>query len=300
MPYFHLVFTLPHALHTLIALRPRVIYEILFAAASATLVEFAANPRWLGGKLAFSLVLHTWKQALGRHVHVHALVAGGALTADGEWKSPKRGFLFPVRALSRVFRGKFMAALTEARGAGQPLATALADDKVWRALRQQLLAHDWVVYAKQPLGGPEQVLDYLGRYTHRVAISNERLVGMDETAVRFRVRATPGKRVLQLPAEEFIDRFLLHVLPSGFKRIRHYGLLAPAAKATQLSLARQALSVPEPDPVLTATVKDFLQRIGGTEWTRCTHCHEGRFVPTAAIPPQRQAMPPSISVRGPP
>jgi len=300
VPYFHLVFTLPHALHTLIALRPRVIYEILFAAASATLVEFAANPRWLGGKLAFSLVLHTWKQDLGRHVHVHALVAGGALTAEGEWKSPTRGFLFPVRALSRVFRGKFMAALSEARGAGQPLAAALADDKVWRALRQQLLAHDWVVYAKQPLGGPEQVLDYLGRYTHRVAISNERLVGMDETTVRFRVRATPGKRVLQLPAEEFIDRFLLHVLPSGFKRIRHYGLLAPAAKATQLSLARQALSVPEPDPVLTATVKDFLQRIGGAEWARCTHCHAGRFVPTAAIPPQRQATPPSISARGPP
>lgn len=300
VPYFHLVFTLPHALHTLIALRPRVIYEVLFAAASATLTEFAANPRWLGGKLAFSLVLHTWKQDLGRHVHVHALVAGGALTSEGEWKSPKRGFLFPVRALSRVFRGKFMAALSEARGAGQPLAAALADDKVWRALRQQLLAHDGVVYAKQPLGGPEQVLEYLGRYTHRVAISNERLVGMDETTIRFRVRATPGKRVLSVPAEEFIDRFLLHVLPSGFKRIRHYGLLAPAAKATQLSRARQALSVPEPDPVITATVEDFLQRIGGADWMRCTHCHEGRFVPTAAIPPQRQATSPSTSVRAPP
>lgn len=120
VPYFHLVFTLPHALHTLIGQRPRVIYEILFAAASATLAEFAANPRWLGGKLAFSLVLH-------------ALVAGGALTAEGKWKLPKRGFLFPVRALSRVFRGKFMAALTETRGAGQPLAAVLADDKVWRA-----------------------------------------------------------------------------------------------------------------------------------------------------------------------
>jgi hypothetical protein len=153
------------------------------------------------------------------------------------------------------------------------LAEALADEKVWRALRQQLLRHDWVVYAKQPLGGPEQVLEYLGRYTHRVAISNERLVGMDETTVRFRVRATPGKRVLQLPAEEFIDRFLLHVLPGGFKRIRHYGLLAPAAKATKLALARQALSVPEPDPLITATVQEFLQRVGAPS---------GRAVPTAA------------------
>jgi hypothetical protein len=132
-----------------------------------------------------------------------------------------------------------------------------------------LLAHDWVVYAKKPLGGPEQVLEYLGHYTQRVAISNERLVGMDATTFRFRVRATPGKRVLSVPAEEFIDRFLLHVLPSGFKRIRHYGLLAPAAKATRLALARQALSVPLPDPVITATVEDFLQRVDRAEWARC-------------------------------
>jgi hypothetical protein len=221
--YFHLVFTLPHALHALIGQRPRLIHEMLFGAASATLGEFGANPRWLGGTLAFSLVLHTWKQDLGRHVHVHALVAGGALTPAGEWQSPKRGFLFPVKALSRVFRGKFIAALAEARGAGQPLAEALADEKLWRALCRELYAHDWVVYAKQPLGGPEQVLEYLARYTHRVAISNERLVGMDEKTVRFRVRATQGKRVLRLPAEEFIARFLLHVLPDGFKRIRHYG-----------------------------------------------------------------------------
>ena len=176
----------------------------------------------------------------------------------------------------------------------------LADEKVWRALRQQLLAHDWVVYAKQPLGGPEQVLEYLGRYTHRVAISNERLVGMDETTVRFRVRATPGKRVLSVPAEEFIDRFLLHVLPSGFKRIRHYGLLASAAKGKKLALARQALSVPTPDPVIPATVEDFLRRIGRAEYARCPHCQVGRFVLTAVILPQRSAAPPIASVRGPP
>ena len=300
VPYFHLVFTLPHALNALIGQRARVIYEILFAAASATLSEFAANPRWLGGKLAFSLVLHTWQQDLGRHVQVHALVAGGALSASGDWISPTRGFLFPVKALSRVFRGKFIAALGEARGAGQPLAEALADEKGWQALRTQLRAHDWVVYAKQPLGGPQQVLEYLARYTHRVAISNERLVGMDETLVRFRVRARPGKRVLQLPAQTFIERFLLHVLPSGFKRIRHYGLLAPAAKATKLALARQALSVPEPDPVITATVEDFLQRVGRAQWARCPHCGEGRFVPTARIPPLRLATPQGAPVRGPP
>ncbi|MBL8395964.1 MAG: IS91 family transposase [Candidatus Accumulibacter sp.] len=300
VPYFHLVFTLPHALHALVGQRPRVIYEMLFGAAAATLTEFGANPRWLGGKLAFSLILHTWKQDLARHVQVHALVAGGALTPEGEWRSPKRGFLFPVRALSPVFRGKFIAALSEARGPGQRLAESLADEKLWLALRQQLYAHDWVVYAKQPLGGPEQVVEYLGRYTLRVAISNERLVAMDETTVRFRVRATPGKRVLQLPAAEFIERFLRHVLPSGFKRIRHYGLLAPAAKATKLALARQALSVPAPDAVITATVEDFLQRVGRAEWARCPHCGAGRFVPTAVMPPLHLATPPGTSVRGPP
>jgi len=300
VPYFHLVFTLPHALNGLIGQRPRAMYELLFAVASATLTDFAANPRWLGGTPAFSLVLHTWKQDLGRHVHVHALVAGGALTAEGEWKSPRRGFLFPVKALSSVFRGRFMAALSSARGAGQPLAEALADEKVWRALRRQLLTHDWVVYAKQPLGGPAQVLEYLARYTHRVAISNERLVDMDETTVRFRVRATAGKRVLRLPAAVFIERFLLHVLPTGFKRIRHYGLLASAAKGKKLALARQALSVPTPDPVIPATVEDFLRRIGRAEYARCPHCQVGRFVLTAVILPQRSAAPPIASVRGPP
>jgi len=233
-------------------------------------------------------------------VHVHALAAGGALTPKGESKSPKRGFLLPVQARSRVFRGQFMAALGEARGAGQPLAEAPADEKLWRAVRQQLLRHDWVVYAKQPLGGLEQVLEYLARYTHRVAIANERLVGMDETTVRFRVRATPGKRVLRLPAEEFIERFLLHVLPGGFKRIRHYGLLAPAAKATRLALARQALSVPAPDPLLPATVQDFVLRVDRAEWARCPHCGAGRFMPTAVIPPLRLATPLGTSVRGPP
>ena len=145
----------------------------LFGAVSATLTEFAANPRWLGGVPAFSLVLHTWKQDLGRHVHVHALIAGGALSATGEWKTAKRGFLFPVKALSKVFRGKFVAALKMARDNGKLRGQALADD-AWRELISRLHAHEWVVYAKQPLGGPAQVLEYLGRYTHRVAISNER------------------------------------------------------------------------------------------------------------------------------
>lgn len=222
VPYFHLVFTLPHALHGLVAGHPRRIYETLFAAAAATLAEFAASPRHLGGETAFTLVLHTWKQDLGRHVHVHALVAGGALTVAGEWQHQKRGFLFPVKALSRVFRGKFVAALTERRATGQLPTVAANGD--WLRLKAALYAHEWVVYAKAPLGGPAQVLEYLGRYTHRVAISNERIVGIDQDGVALRVRAdatTGKKRTLRLAGNEFIERFLMHVLPPGFKRIRH-------------------------------------------------------------------------------
>ncbi len=299
VPYFHLVFTLPHELNGLIGVAPRALYEILFGAVSATLTEFAANPRWLGGTPTFSLVLHTWKQDLGRHVHVHALVAGGALTATGEWVVAKRGFLFPVKALSRVFRGKFVAALTAGRTSG-PLAAATADTGAWRTLLDRLHAHEWVVYAKQPLGGPAQVLEYLGRYTHRVAISNERILGVDDHEVRFRVRASAQghtKRTLAVPAETFIDRFLLHVLPKGFKRIRHYGLLGPAGKTVKLAQARAALSVPAPDPVVVESVAAFMRRIDRIEWTRCPHCGQGAFVPTAAIAPTPLHVPFS---RGPP
>ena len=295
VPYFHLVFTLPHDLNGLIGQSPRALYEMLFSAVSGTLTEFAANPRWLGGTAAFSLVLHTWKQDLGRHVHLHALVPGGALKADGQWVAAKRGFLFPVHALSRVFRGKFVAALKRSREQGTLHTEALRGDALWTepawgALLTRLYAHDWVVYAKQSLGGPEQVLEYLGRYTHRVALSNERILAMDAHTVRLRVRDAAHanrRRALSLPAHTFIERFLLHVLPKGFKRIRHYGLLGPADKAAKLAQARTALSVPTPDPALIESLKEFIGRINRIEWLRCTHCAIGRLVPTAPLAPAR-------------
>ena len=297
VPYFHVVFTLPHDLNGLIGQRPRVLYELLFGAVSATLTEFAANPRWLGGTLAFSLVLHTWQQDLGRHVHVHALVAGGALTADGEWVTTKRGFLFPVQALSRVFRGKFVTALERERTEGGLNDETLLTRMDWQKLRRALYAHDWVVYAKQPLGGPAQVLEYLGRYTHRVAISNERMARIDECGVAFRVRANDGgkKRMRLLPGAEFIRRFLLHVLPRGFKRIRHYGLLGPAHKTVHLAAARAALDAPQPDPAVIESVAAFLQRVMRIEWARCPHCRRGQFEVVQAIPPAQRGQP-----RGPP
>jgi hypothetical protein len=298
VPYFHLVFTLPHALNGLIGAAPRALYETLFGAASATLSEFAASPRHLGGVAAFSLVLHTWTQDLRRHVHVHALVAGGALTSSGEWIAPKKGFLFPVRALSRVFRGKFVAALDALRQVGR-VPQQFAADSDWQRLKRQLYAHDWVVYAKQPLGGPQAVLDYLARYTHRVAISNERILGIDGDDVLLRVRADPSsgnKRTVRIAGTEFIGRFLLHVLPAGFKRIRHYGLLSPARKKDALAAARQALGAPAPQPAVIESVAQFLGRVARIEHLNCPHCGCGQFRVVAVMAPQPRLYRP----RGPP
>ena len=287
VPYFHLVFTLPHALNGLIGQCPRALYEMLFGAVSATLTEFAANPRWLGGTAAFTLVLHTWKQDLGRHVHAHALMAGGALGVDGKWVAAKRGFLFPVKALSKVFRGKFVAALKTAHQGGKLRETGLAEH-AWRDLLARVHRHDWVVYAKEPLGGPLQVLDYLGRYTHRVAIANERILDIGTDTVSVRVRdwiQGNRRRTLSVPAQTFIERFLLHVLPKGFKRIRHYGLIGPAHKAAKLAAARAALDAPAPDPAVVESVEAFMHRIERHEYLRCTHCGRGQFVPTSPIAP---------------
>ncbi len=297
--YFHLVFTLPHDLNGLIGQCPRALYEMLFGAVSATLTQFAANPRWLGGTAAFTLVLHTWKQDLARHVHAHALMAGGALGIDGQWVAAKRGFLFPVKALSKVFRGKFVAALKTARQDGKLNQAPLAEH-AWRDLLALVHQHDWVVYAKEPLGGPAQVLDYLGRYTHRVAISNERIldIGADTVSVRVRDSAHGNRRrTLKLPAQTFIERFLLHVLPKGFKRIRHYGLIGPAHKAARLAAARAALDAPAPDPIVVESVEAFMRRIDQHQRLRCQHCGKGRFVPTAPIAPVAL---PLIHLRGPP
>jgi hypothetical protein len=230
---------------------------------------------------------------------VHALVAGGALSAAGKWVSARRGFLFPVQALSRVFRGKFVAALEQARTSAALGEDTAPSDTAWRELRERLYRHDWVVYAKQPLGGPAQVLEYLARYTHRVAISNERIVaiGPTEVALRARVNGEIGKkRTLRLAGTEFIERFLQHVLPHGFKRIRHYGLLGPAHKSARLASARDALDAPQPQPALIESVAAFMQRVANFDWIGCPHCRLGQFKVLLAITPQ----PPCHPSRAPP
>jgi hypothetical protein len=296
VPYFHLVFTLPHELNALAQGNPRALYAMLFAAAAETLVEFGENPRWLGGSIAATLVLHTWGQTLSQHLHVHVLVAAGALSESGTWVRSRRGFLFPVKALSIVFRGKFLAALGAALAGGRLTlsgsTTALGEPRAQRSLLADLRKHSWVVYAKRPFAGPQQVLEYLGRYTHRTALSNERLVSCDARAVRFRYKDTAHgsrRRVMELPALEFLRRFALHVLPRGFNRIRHYGLLANRRKRALLAVARAALDVPT--PVRTDTpaesVATFWQRIAGLDIQRCPHCQLGtlRFLATLAPQP---------------
>lgn len=262
---------------------------------AGTLNAFAANPRWLGGTPSFTLVLHTWKQDLGRHIHVHALVAGGALTAEEKWVNAKHGFLFPIDALSSVYRGKFMAALDAARKAGTLRHEAAQGDASWGTLNAALYRHNWVVYAKQPLGGPAQVLEYLGRYTHRVAISNERILGIEGNTVRFKMRDSANgnrKKMVRMEAGEFIGRFMQHMLPGGFKRIRHYGLLGPAHKTANLAAACAALEAPVPDPVVVESVEVFMRRVADIEWLNCPHCREGVFRVVQVIPPQLPRAPP--------
>lgn len=300
VPYYHLVFTLPHELNDLAQGNPRALYAMLFAAASETLLDFGRNPRWLGGEIAATLVLHTWGQTLSQHLHVHCLIAAGALSTDGAWIRARRGFLFPVKALSAVFRGKFLAALSSALQRGQlALArgtAALGAPRAQRALLAELRKHAWVVYAKRPFAGPEAVLQYLGRYTHRTALSNERLVSLEHAVVRFRYKDYAHgarRRVMALGAAEFLRRFALHVLPHGFMRIRHYGLIANRNKHTLLAQARTALEAPTPAPVATPPESPaaFWQRIAALDIEQCPHCRLGRlrliarFAPQLARPP---------------
>lgn len=292
LPYCHLVFTLPHALNSLAQFHARWVYRALMQCTAATLTEFAANPRWLGATPAFTLVLHTWTQDLRQHIHVHALMACGGLDGQGQWCTPKRTptFLFPVHALSRVLRAKVLDALLQAGQAGKLPHDPATTDVARQARLVQLKRHDWVVYAKTPLAGPEVVLDYLSRYTHRVAISNERIVGIDDSGVRLRVRANShgGKRTVVIDGQTFIARFLQHVLPPGFKRIRHYGLLSPALKAKKLAAARAALAMPAANEQAREDAAAFLKRVAGIDASCCPHCRLGRWRTTEVLTPNNR------------
>ena len=315
VPYTHLVFTLPHSLNGLYGAHPRWLIDTLFTCTAQTLSEFAANPQWMGttnGTPAFSLVLHTWTQDLRLHIHVHAVMACGVLAkagdVGGQWYTPTRkpDFLFPVPALSKVFRGKFLAALSRAHYKGDIENDPQGDTKAWCARQRQLYKHKWVVYAKTPLGGPAQVLEYLSRYTHRTAISNERIRAITAEEVAFTVRANDrgGKRLERLDGAEFVRRFLLHVLPTGVKRIRHYGVLASACKGVMLSAARTALQMPQPTAQAMESAQGFMARVAKIDASMCPCCKVGRLQVTAVLQGQVRLPAPSCAVaqqsRGPP
>ncbi|MGI9487964.1 MAG: IS91 family transposase, partial [Geminicoccaceae bacterium] len=295
VPHYHLVFTLPHALNPLIQGNPRCLYDLLFKAASETLLTFGRDRRWIGGELGITLVLHTWSQNLGQHVHVHGLVTGGGLAPDGnQWKSSKKRFLFPVKALSKVFQAKYLELLAHAARQGKlrfgGSTLSLADHRAFAAFIADLKGSDWVVYAKAPFSGPRQVVAYLGRYTHKAAISNERILSLENGQVRFRWRDyRDGSmiKIMQLDATEFIRRFLLHVLPSGFMRIRHYGLFANRHRKTKLAHCRALLHQPEPELRSKETTEAMVERLTGHDITKCTICGRGHMKTVMKLRPIR-------------
>ena len=264
VPYFHIVFTLPHELSTLALQNKKTVYDLLFHASAETLMEIGADPKHLGARIGFLSVLHTWGQNLQHHPHLHCVIPAGGLVPDQScWVRSPTSFFLPVRVLSKVFRGKFAAGLKRLFRA-QKLAfdgslRNLADPKLFRQFLRQLFRNDWVVYAKRPFGGPAHVLRYLARYTHRVAISNHRLIAFEDGKVTFRYKDYAHgskKRKMTMTADEFLRRFLLHVLPRGFVRIRHFGFLANRTRSRTVALCRQLLGdVPiprSPSPVTSA------------------------------------------------
>jgi hypothetical protein len=278
---FHVVFTIPSELHGLALVNREAIFDILFAAAAESLLELGRDRRWLGAELGITSVLHTWTRDLRFHPHVHCVVSGGGLSPEGtEWIAARPDFLFPVRVLGALFRGKFLARLVRLYDRGalrlDGPAAALAERSRFARVKDKLHRTRWVVYAKRPFGGPEQVFRYLGRYTHRVGLSNRRLVSLDDRGVTFR---THGEQTVTLPADEFLRRFLLHVLPKGYVKIRHHGLMAASNVPTRLAAARHLLdrdppSVP-PDVARTpADFRELLLSLTGIDLRRCPRCGE--------------------------
>lgn len=306
--YWHAVFTLPHELNRLAQWHPKLVYKLLFQAASQTLLEFGRNPRWLGGNIGITMVLHTWGQNLSRHIHVHCIVTGGAQSLDGErWIAGNQKFLFPTRALSRVFRGKYLEALEQAHNAGELSCSDergldLDDANAFDMLLTQLRSKDWVVYTKPPFAGAKKVVNYLGRYTHRVAISNHRLVEFDGKRVRFRWRDYAHgneKKIMRLSADEFIRRFLLHVLPRGFMRIRHYGLQANRDRQKRLTQCRRLIGQAEPITREAESVEEMMLRLTGIDISACPKCHTGKLRQTQCLLPVRPVKP-TPQATGPP
>ena len=287
-PYFHNVFTLPHELNSLILVNKKVMLAMLFAATKETLQVFSRDPQWrLVGQLGFISVLHTWNQKLRDHFHLHCIIPAGVLSFDKkEWISARENYLFNVKSLAKEFQKRYLRKVEKAyeqeklcfRGNG----SAFANKHNFKRLIQALRNKKWITYSKQPFGGPEQVLEYLGRYTHRVAITNNRIVSIEDGEVTFnyRDRSDENKvKEMSIKAQEFIRRYLLHILPKGFMKIRYFGFLAHANKKASIPLLRQLIN-PDAEIVekLTETIEETMLRLTGVDISLCPECGKGKMV----------------------
>ncbi len=298
VPYFHNVFTLPHELNPIALCNKKVIFSILFKAVSETLLQFGRNN--LGGTPGFTAILHTWDQKLSAHIHLHCVIAGGVLSGDKtRWMQTKNNYLFNVEALSMVFRGKFIEYLKKAYSKGElkfPGNSAkYAADKEFSGLIKALRAKDWVVFSKKPFAGPQEVLEYIGRYTHRIAISNNRIVDVQDGKVTFAYRDRKDNdtlKLMTLEAGEFIRRFLLHVLPEGFMKIRHFGFLSNRYKKEKVQICRELIGDNSPLPErVKKTAGELMLELAGIDITRCPCCREGHMAIIMEMPYPSQKSP---------
>jgi hypothetical protein len=301
--YFHVVFTLPERLRPLALRNQKVLYRLLFKAAAETLNELAKDSKHLGAEIGFMAILHTWSQTLIDHPHLHCLVTGGGLSPDGkQWISSRKDFFIPVNVLSSLFRGKFLDGLKKLYEAGELTFPGqieeLKESSVFKRLLTTLYLQAWVVYCKPPLKHSKKVMDYLGRYTHRVALSNDRLVKLEGNQVTFRWRDSADNnkiKLLTIEAVEFIRRFLLHILPEQFVKIRYYGILSHRSRKGKLLRCKRLLGVvtsKEPEAVPKETWQDLLTRITGIDPRICPHCGKGKMIQREILLPQENGRPP--------
>ncbi len=290
--YFHVVFTLPEELAALALQNKRQLYNLLFRATADTLQSIAADPQHLGAQIGFFCILHSWGQALNFHPHLHCVVPGGGISLDGSrWVACRPGFFLPVKVLSRRFRKLYLRYLQQAYAAGQLQfhgeLLGLSDPKRFARYVAPLRDREWVVYAKKPFGGPDRVLDYLGRYTHRVAISNNRLEELKDGQVRFAYKDykhEQRRKAMTISVDEFLRRFLLHVLPDSFQRIRHYGFLGNRHRAENLARCRELLAMPAPIPEAEVTYQERSRQLTGQDPCVCPQCRTGKMVKVAILP----------------
>jgi len=285
--YFHVVFTLPEELNPFVMRNREKLFNLLFSASAETLKQLARDKKYLGAETGFTSILHTWGQNLVFHPHVHIIIPGGGLTMDGKWRNSRKKFFIPVKVLAKLFRGKFLNTLQEIRHKIQ----GLEDDDVWRSLAKTLYAKDWYVYCKRPFKTCRSVLQYLGRYTHRVAISNHRIISIQDGKVSFKWRDykdASKEKVMTLTADEFMRRFLLHILPPGFTKIRHYGFLASAVKKKKLTLCRK-LTGAKITMMVKLSAAELMIKLTGRDITLCPCCGAGHFSTVSGLSPPRES-----------